>query len=198
MSVSMSDTRQVIRTPRLVLRTWSAADAPAFHALHADPRVTEFLPGPLSMEQVEAFIAFQQEMYARTGACYFGIEVAATGALAGFVGLKRHEADAPLRLPFAPCSDIGWRLATAHWGQGYATEGARACLDYGFDTLGLEEIVSFTVPDNLRSRAIMEKLGMREDAGGAFAHPALPPEHRLSRHLLYRLARADARAPARR
>jgi len=180
----------IITTPRLTLRTWRLDDAPAFHAMNQDPRVVEFLPGPMSMVQVEDFIAFQQALFARSRACYFAVE--SDGELAGFVGLKRHEADSPL--PFAPCTDIGWRLAPAHWGKGIAGEAARACLAYGFDELGLEEIVSFTVPDNLRSRAVMEKLGMREDAGGAFAHPALAPEHRLSRHVLYRLRRGDARA----
>lgn len=181
---------EVIRTPRLVLRGWRPEDAPAFYAMNQDPRVHEFLPGPMSMEQVEDFIAFQLELFARTGACYFALETG--GELAGFVGLKRHEADSPL--PFAPCTDIGWRLAPAHWGKGIAGEAARACLAYGFDQLAQEEIVSFTVPENLRSLAVMEKLGMREDSGGGFAHPALPPQHRLSRHVLYRLRRPLSRA----
>ncbi|GAB3385560.1 GNAT family N-acetyltransferase [Massilia agri] len=175
----------VIRTPRLVLRGWRREDAPVFYAINQDARVHEFLPGPMSMEQVEAFIAFQLALFARTRACYFALET--EGALAGFVGLKRHDADS--LLPFAPCTDIGWRLAPAYWGKGIAGEAARACLAYGFGELQLEEIVSFTVPENLRSRAVMEKLGMREDTGGGFAHPALPPEHRLSRHVLYRLRR---------
>lgn len=180
----------VIPTPRLLLRTWELSDAPAFQELNQDPRVTEFLPGPLTLAQAEAFIAAQQELFEKSGACYFAATLAATGELAGFVGLKRHDSG----LPFAPCTDIGWRLASRYWGRGYASEGARACLTYGFGELGLDEIVSFTVPDNLRSRAVMEKLGMREDTGGAFAHPALPPAHRLSRHVLYRLRRADAQA----
>ncbi|HEY8608010.1 MAG TPA: GNAT family N-acetyltransferase [Noviherbaspirillum sp.] len=183
---------EVIRTARLILRTWRADDAPAFYRLNADPRVTEFLPGALTMEEVEAFIVFQQGLFARTGGCYFALEVESTRELAGFVGLKRHELDSPVRLPFAPCSDIGWRLAAPHWGKGYAIEGARACLNFGFHALGLDEIVSFTVPENRRSRAVMEKLGMREDTAGGFAHPALPPTHPLSRHVLYRLTRADA------
>ncbi len=180
----------VIRTPRLVLRGWRSDDAPAFYAMNQDPRVFEFLPSPMSMEQVEAFIGVQQELLARTRACYFAVEV--EGHLAGFVGLKRHGPDSTL--PFAPCTDIGWRLAPAYWGRGVAGEAARACLAYGFGELDLEEIVSFTVPENLRSRAVMEKLGMHMDAGGGFAHPALPPEHRLSRHVLYRLRREDAHA----
>lgn len=179
---------EVIRTPRLVLRTWDGIEPETFRRLNDDPRVTEFLPGPLTQAQAQAFINAQQALYTNSGACYFAATLADTGAFAGFVGLKRHEGG----LPFAPCTDIGWRLAADYWGKGYATEGARACLAFGFDQLGLEEIVSFTVPANLRSRAVMEKLGMREDPAGAFAHPALPPAHRLSQHVLYRLRRPGA------
>ncbi|MGI4843139.1 MAG: GNAT family N-acetyltransferase [Janthinobacterium lividum] len=186
----------LIQTPRLLLRTWEAGDARAFWELNQDPRVTEFLPGPLTMAQAQAFVASQQELYRRSGACYFALTLAATGELAGFVGLKRHESEQDHGLPFAPCIDIGWRLASRHWGQGYAGEAARACLRFGFTQLRLDEIVSFTVPANLRSRALMEKLGMREDAGGAFAHPALPASHPLSRHLLYRLRRTELPAGA--
>lgn len=179
---------EILRTARLVLRTWEGIEAERFRRINDDPRVTEFLPGPLSLAQAQAFIDAQQALYATSGACYFAATLADSGELAGFVGLKRHTDG----LPFAPCTDIGWRLSAEYWGKGYATEGARACLAFGFDRLGLDEIVSFTVPENLRSRAVMEKLGMREDPAGAFAHPALPPGHRLSRHVLYRLRRQEA------
>lgn len=176
---------EVIRTERLLLRTWRDKDVVPFHALNQDPRVHAFLPGPMSMQQVERFMQAHNALQRDTGMCYLAIEVAQSGELAGFVGLKRH-ADT---LPFAPCTDIGWRLGAAHWGKGYATEGAAACLRHGFGQLGLDEIVSFTVPDNLRSRQVMERLGMRRDPDGDFDHPALPPGHRLARHVLYRAAR---------
>jgi RimJ/RimL family protein N-acetyltransferase len=108
-----------------------------------------------------------------------------TGALLGFVGLKHQDFDQP----FAPCFELGWFLGKPHWGQGYASEGARACIAHGFGALGLDEIVSFTVPANVRSRRVMESLGMRRDPADDFAHPALPPGHRLSRHVLYRIGR---------
>jgi ribosomal-protein-alanine N-acetyltransferase len=85
--------------------------------------------------------------------------------------------------------EIGWRLARHAWGRGYATEAARRALQHGFEALGLEEIVSFTVPANLRSLAVMERLGMRRDPAGDFEHPRLPEGHRLRRHVLYRLSR---------
>lgn len=176
----------VILTPRLVLRTWLPADAAALHAMDQDPRVIEHLPGPMSMQQVGDFMASQHALFERTGSCYLAATLAEDGALIGFVGLKRHEGG----LPFAPCTDIGWRLGARYWGRGYAREAAQACLRDGFERLGLDEIVSFTVPQNLRSRRLMESLGMRRDEAGDFAHPAVPAGHRLSRHVLYRLLRA--------
>lgn len=180
---------EVIRTERLLLRTWRDDDAAPFHALDQDPRVQAFLPGPMSMAQVERFMQLHNAMQRETGMCYLAVEVAHSGELAGFVGLKRHQRSRHGALPFAPCTDIGWRLGAAHWGKGYATEGAAACLRHGFEALGLDDIVSFTAPDNLRSRQVMERLGMRRDPAGDFDHPALPAGHRLARHVLYRLAR---------
>lgn len=175
----------VIRTDRLLLRTWRDDDAAPFQALNQDPRVYAYLPGPMSAAQVEGFMQAHNALQRDTGICYLAIEVVESGKLAGFVGLKRHRDT----LPFAPCTDIGWRLGAEHWGKGYAMEGAAACLHHGFNRLGLDEIVSFTVPDNLRSRQVMERLGMRRDPDGDFDHPALAPDHRLARHVLYRLAR---------
>lgn len=175
----------LIRTDRLLLRTWRDDDAAPLHALNQDPRVLAFLPGPMSIAQVERFMQVHNAMQRDSGMGYLALELAGSGALAGFVGLKPH-ADT---LPCAPCIDIGWRLGAAHWGNGYAQEGAAAWLRYGFERLGLDEIVSFTVADNLRSRRLMERLGMRRDPHGDFDHPALAPGHRLARHVLYRLAR---------
>lgn len=179
-----------IATPRLALRRWHPTDAAPLYAMNQDPRVLAFLPGPMSMQQVEAFMASQNATYDACNMGYLAATLAATGELIGFVGLRQLEAG----LPCAPCVEIGWRLAARHWGNGYATEAARAWLLHGFAQLALEEIVSFTVPGNLASRRVMERLGMRRDEHGDFAHPAVAPEHRLSRHVLYRLARHEAPA----
>jgi RimJ/RimL family protein N-acetyltransferase len=111
---------------------------------------------------------------------------------AGFVGLQVPGFEAH----FTPGVEIGWRLAVALWGQGHATEAARAALDLAFGLLGLAEVVAYTVPANLPSRRVMGRLGMRHDAQGDFEHPHLPPGHPLHPHLLYRLRRADSRHPA--
>jgi len=177
----------VLHTERLTLRTWRDDDIDPFVALSADPEVHAFLPGPWTRDKASTFFAAQNRLYERDGTCYFASVLRASGVLAGFVGLKYQDFDQP----FAPCFELGWFLGRAYWGQGYAGEGARASIAHGFGALGLDEIVSFTVPDNLRSRRVMERLGMRRDPDCDFAHPALPPGHRLSRHVLYRLRRAE-------
>jgi len=175
----------MIETERLRLRLWQPDDVAPFVRLNADPVVTEFLPGPVSPEQAGAMFAGQNALYERHGTCYFAATLRETAELVGFVGVKYLDID----LPFAPCFDIGWRLGSQCWGRGLATEGALAALRHGFDVLGLEEIVSFTVPANHRSRRVMERIGMVRDVDGDFDHPALPVEHRLARHVLYRIRR---------
>lgn len=115
---------------------------------------------------------------------FWAAEERASGKFMGFIGLHKPVAD----LPFSPCVEVGWRLATAFWGKGYATEGARAALDYGFTTLDLAEIVSFTASINARSRAVMQRLGMMKDTD-TFFHPNLPLGHELAEHVLYRARR---------
>jgi RimJ/RimL family protein N-acetyltransferase len=174
-----------METERLILRHWSPDDAEAFYRINQDPRVYEYLSGPMTMGRVQAFIAAQQEHFAAHGTGLYAATLKGSGELIGFVGLKHQPG-----LPFSTCVEVGWRLASAHWGKGLATEGARAAIAHGFGELGLQEIVSFTVPDNLRSRRVMEKLGMQRDLLGDFLHPFFPPDHRLARHVLYRLAKS--------
>src|SRR5262249_49060595 len=123
--------------------------------------------------------------FGQHGYAQWAVEIPGVTPFAGFVGLSipRFEAS------FTPCVEVGWRLAAEYWGRGYATEGARAALAFGFQELQLNEIVSFTVPANLRSRRVMEKIGMTHDTKDDFAHPLLPADHHLSRHVLYRIAR---------
>ncbi|WP_227470715.1 GNAT family N-acetyltransferase [Massilia sp. YMA4] len=184
----------MLETERLLLRPWRAGDVAPFVAISADPAVTEFLPGPLSADEARALFTRQNALYELYGTCYFAAQLKATDELVGFVGVKYVDA----MLPFAPCYEVGWRLGSQWWGAGLATEGARAALRHGFDKLGLDEIVSFTVPANVRSRRVMERLGMVRDVAGDFDHPALPAGHALARHVLYRLgcARSSGSVPA--
>jgi RimJ/RimL family protein N-acetyltransferase len=172
-----------IDTARLRLRHWRDADRAPFAAMGTDPEVMRYFPAPLSRAASDKSIDAWQAQHAERGWSNWAIELRATGEFIGFAGLT-----VPLRqLPFTPCVEIGWRLARAHWGQGYATEAAREALRIGFEDIGLTEIVSFTAAVNARSWAVMERLGMVRDAD--FAYPAFEPSHELSCHRLYRLRR---------
>lgn len=184
----MENANLIISTERLLLRLWTAEDVAPFQALSSDPEVIRYLPGPMSVERAQAFIATQNAAFQQHRCCFFAAEERASGELAGFVGLRYQDFAAP----FAPCFELGWRLRPASWGKGLATEGAHAVMRYGFEVLGLAELIAFTVPDNTRSRRVMERLGMRHDAADDFAHPALPDTHALSRHVLYRISAGGA------
>ncbi|QPL96343.1 GNAT family N-acetyltransferase [Streptomyces clavuligerus] len=168
-----------LRTDRLLLRAWRDSDLGPWAALNADPEVREHFPQTLTREQSEASAATAQADIERHGWGWWAVEVVATGTFIGFTGL--HSLG-----PSMPCSGVeaGWRLARAAWGHGYATEAARAALDFGFGTLGLPEIVSITAVPNLRSQAVMRRLGMVHHPARDFDHPAIP-EGPLRRHVLY-------------
>ena len=176
-----------LQTDRLRLRRWLPADREPFAAMNADPRVTEYLPGPMSREESDTLVARIEDHFDRHGFGLWAVETRDAASFAGFIGLMvpRFEAH------FTPCVEIGWRLGPEHWGRGYATEGARAALAFGFAELGLDQIVSFTVPANTRSRSVMEKIGMTYDPADDFDHPLLPEGHPLRRHVLYRIGRHD-------
>jgi RimJ/RimL family protein N-acetyltransferase len=175
---------QELRTERLRLRGWQPSDREPFAAMNADPRVMEYFPAPLSPEESDARVARIEAHFDRHGFGLWAVEVVGVAPFAGFIGLSIPGFEAH----FTPCVEIGWRLAAAHWCRGFATEGARAALAFGFNTLGLAEIVSFTATVNLRSRRVMEKLGMTHQPGDDFDHPLLPEGHWLRRHVLYRIA----------
>jgi RimJ/RimL family protein N-acetyltransferase len=172
-------------TTRLFLRQWRSSDRAPFAALNSDPRVMEFFPSPLTQEQSDGMADRCEARIKERGWGFWAVELRTGGAFIGFVGLNIP----PTELPFSPCTEVGWRLAFDYWGYGYATEAARAALRVGFESLGLEEIVAFTTISNRRSRAVMERLGMKES--GVFEHPAVPVGNPLREHCLYR-ARSDA------
>lgn len=181
-----------LRTERLLLRPWRESDRDPFAALNADPDVTEFLPRPITREQSDAMVDRIEAHFAEHGFGLFAVELPGEIPFAGFVGLSvpRFEAH------FTPCVEIGWRLARATWGRGIATEAAREVMRFAFLEAGLEELVSFTVPSNLRSRAVMERIGMTRDSADDFEHPGLAPGDPLRAHVLYRRSRASFEAGA--
>lgn len=178
-----------LQTERLLLRRWRLEDREPFAAINADPRVMEHFPGLYSRAESDAGVDRIEAHFEKHDFGLWAVEIPGVAPFAGFVGLAipRFEAS------FTPCVEIGWRLAAEHWDRGYATEGARAALAFGFESLRLNEIVSYTVPENVRSRRVMEKLGMTHDVAHDFDHPLLPVGHPLSRHVLYRIARQACR-----
>lgn len=174
-----------IETKRLILREWGSEDIQAFAALNQDPQVMEFFPGLKSLEESKAFIQKSQEHFKLHSFGWYAVELKNTGKFIGSVGLFYID---PI-FPFAPAVEIGWRLAAQYWGYGYATEAARAVLRYGFTKFGFGEIVAVTVPNNLKSQRVMEKIGMIRDINGDFANPKLPVDHPLSMHVLYRITK---------
>ena len=173
-----------LETPRLRLRTWHDGDREPFAAMNADPAVMEFFPALQSRAMSDASIDAWQEQLETRGWSNWAAELAESGEFIGFVGLS-----VPRRmLPCSPCVEIGWRLARPFWGRGLASEAATAALRAGFERIGLTEIVSFTALANLRSRAVMERIGMR-NAHRDFEHPGVPEGHALRLHCLYRVDR---------
>lgn len=174
-----------LRTERLLLRRWRDADRAPFAALNADPRVMEHFPKVLTREESDACVARIESHFEKNGFGLWAVEVVGVAPFAGFVGLSVPT----FETNFTPCVEIGWRLSAEYWGKGIATEGARAALRFGFESLGLDEILSYTVPKNVRSRRVMEKLGMTHDPKEDFDHPLLAAGHPLQRHVLYRISR---------
>jgi ribosomal-protein-alanine N-acetyltransferase len=175
-----------LRTPRLLLRPWRDGDVAAFAAMFDDPAVMAFLSPVTGRAAIEAMVGRIRRHFADHGFGWWAAEVPEVAPFIGFIGLSHISFEAP----FTPAVEVGWRLAGAHWGRGYATEGARAALEAGFTRLDLCEIVSITVPANMRSRRVMERIGMTRDEAGDFDHPRLAPGDPLRRHLLYRITRA--------
>jgi ribosomal-protein-alanine N-acetyltransferase len=167
-----------LRTERLVLRPWREDDREPFAALNADPVVMEHFPATMTREASDAFVDFNMATIAERGWGLWAVE--ANGEFIGFVGLNEPR--------FRSGVEIGWRLRRTAWGHGYATEAALAVLDYAFDELGLDEVISFTTVENRRSRRVMERIGMTHDPADDFDHPNVTDE-RIRPHVLYRLAR---------
>jgi RimJ/RimL family protein N-acetyltransferase len=174
-----------IETERLRLRTWERRDREPFARMNADPRVMEFLPAILSPAESDRMVDRIEDHFRERGLGLHALELREERAFIGFAGLSVPAFEAH----FTPCVEIGWRLAAEYWGRGLATEAAGAVVRFAFEKLELEELVSFTVPENVRSRRVMEKLGMTRDPADDFEHPRLPGGHPLRRHVLYRLRR---------
>jgi ribosomal-protein-alanine N-acetyltransferase len=170
----------MIETPRLILRPWRDSDLAPFAAQNADPIVMRFLGGVLTREASDAYARRAQQHLADHGFCKWAVEAPGVAPFIGAVGLShvRYEAS------FTPAVEVAWRLHRNHWGQGYATEAARAAIQDGFTRPGLREIVAVTALENFPSQRVMERLGMTRSI--EFDHPLAPENSPLRRHILYR------------
>lgn len=180
----------VIKTKRLLLRTWEEGDLAPMIAINQDPKVMEHFPALLSPGETKQLIDKINNHYGENGYTLYAVELKNAEEMIGFLGLLNVGFEAH----FTPAVEIGWRLAYAHWSKGYASEAARAVLDYAFAELKLKEVVSFTAACNERSIKLMERIGLKRQMNGDFSHTKLPKDHRLSRHVLYRLSRDDYEA----
>lgn len=172
-----------LTTERLALRGWRDTDLAPWAAMNADPEVREYFPEVLTREQSEASVTAFQADLERRGWGWWAVEVRATGEFIGFTGLDPVDDE----MPFTGV-EAGWRLARPAWGHGYATEAARAVLTFGFQNLELPEILAVTAATNLRSQAVMRRLGMRRDPSDDFDDPTVPPGP-LRPSVVYRLRR---------
>lgn len=176
----------ILETQRLWLRTFKACDLTAMTAINQDQKVMEHFPSLLDQEQTAKLIQKIMDHQNKYGYSLYAVELKSTHEMIGFVGLLFRTWE-EFKAPFMPCTEIGWRLSSKYWNKGYATEAAKAVLNYGFDELGLDEIVSFTVPANKASRRVMEKIGLHHHPNDDFDHPNLDKNSPFCKHVLYRL-----------
>lgn len=180
----------VLETERLILRTWCENDLEPMFRINQDPKVMEYFPALVNKEDTLSFIDRVFKHQDEHGYSLYAVELKSTHEMIGFIGLL-HRIREELDVPFNPSTEIGWRLASKYWGQGLATEGAKAVLDYAFGILDLPEIVSFTVVENKKSRRVMEKIGLTYNSNDDFDHPKVPDDSSLKQHVLYRLTKTQ-------
>ena len=168
-------------TERLIIREWRKSDYQPFYKMSADPEVMAFYPSTLTVQECDEWLLKVKKQVDKNGYCFWALELKESGEFVGFSGLNIPGYE----LPFAACTEIGWRLAKEHWGKGYATEAAKRCIKYGFSELQLEDIFAFAVKDNDKSIAVMERIGMH-DTGRNFEHPHAQLDH-LKEHVLFQI-----------
>ena len=173
-----------LETNRLKLRRWKKDDLDPFAAINADPTVMKHMPSALTSRETALWMAWIEVGFEEFGFGLWAVEHGANGDFIGFTGIQVPKLEAH----FTPAVEVGWRLGKEHWGNGYATEAAVAALGFGFSDARLDEIVSFTVPANIRSITVMERLGMTRDPADDFEHPSLPDDSHLRPHVLYRMS----------
>ncbi|WP_026706370.1 GNAT family N-acetyltransferase [Flavobacterium soli] len=174
-----SSKNYIFTSERLGFRNWIESDIGKMVIINQNPNVMEFFPSILSLEETKNFIERMQEQFVANKYCYFAVDVLESDTFIGFIGLS----DKDFESDFTPCVDIGWRLSENHWYKGYATEGAKACLNYEFNQLGIKEIVAIAPKINIKSEEVMKKIGMQKLEN--FDHPLLLNDNRLRECVCY-------------
>ena len=183
--VRNNNNMQILETDRLILRTWVDEDLESMLAINQDPQVMEYFPSLQDLDMTKNFIDKVNAHFKNHGYSLYAAARKDTNEFIGFIGLLI----ADFESHFTPATEIGWRLSSNHWGQGFATEGAKAVLDYAFRKLKIPEIVSFTAAGNAQSIRVMRKIGLQHNKTDDFDHPKLDDTSPLKRHVLYRLSR---------
>lgn len=174
-----------ITTERLILRKWCDADIEPFVQMNSDARVMKYFPALMSRDQTLQAVERIKKHFDDYGYGWFAVDLKSTGEFIGFIGFSHPRFESY----FTPCIEIGWRLKAEHWGKGLATEGAKACLQYGFEILNFDKVYSFTAEPNFPSVKVMKKIGMKP--GGEFNHPMLHHDSWLCKHLLYKVSKSE-------
>lgn len=177
----MENNNYLFKSQRLGFRLWRSEDLDEFAKLNADEEVMEHFPNPLSRKEVKDFIVKLNAHFKENGFTYFAVEILETKEFIGMIGLalQKYESE------FTPAIDIGWRLKKAAWGMGYATEGAKRCLEYAFHDLGIDAIIAICTISNLNSEKVMQKIGMQKI--GSFLHPNMVDHPEYAKHHCYRI-----------
>lgn len=176
-----------VETERLILRRWRERDRDEFAALNADPEVMEHFPNVLTAEESDQMLRRIDRQFEEFGFGLWAVDIKWAKKFIGFCGL----AVPTFQTHFTPAVEIGWRFAKDQWGSGYASEAAKAVLDFGFEQADLEQILSWTIPANQRSQRVMERLGMIRTPDLDFDHPRFLHDDRLRRHVVYRITRQE-------
>ena len=170
---------------RLGFRNWSIHDLDNFFKLNSDELVMEHFPSTLTKQEVREFIVKLKDHFSENGFTYYATEILESKKLIGMIGLASQK----YQTAFTPAIDIGWRLKRSAWGKGYATEGAQRCLEYGFDVLAIERVISVCTIKNFKSENVMKKLGMKKI--GSFDHPEMINHPEYLKHHCYQITKSQ-------
>uniref|UniRef100_UPI00404A6402 GNAT family N-acetyltransferase n=1 Tax=Gelidibacter sp. TaxID=2018083 RepID=UPI00404A6402 len=171
----------IFKSERLGFRNWNENDKPKMGKINSDPKVMEHFPAIPTQKQTNEFIDRMKTQFSKNGFCYFAVDRLDSNEFIGFIGIAEQNFESD----FTPCVDIGWRLAQTEWGKGFTTEGAKKCLEFAFNEIGLENIKSICPETNDKSEKVMKKIGMKKTK--SFNHPLLSEYKELEKCVLYEI-----------